>query len=136
MILIMVIVGDLIELTNEGQDYDDTETLKNSEHIPWTIQNESKIPVEIFSLYSINSGTITINDVHFELFDRIKKSEFSHVFVHIDHYEEMFILFFEPRYSSTVPIIFAIKPKIATYSIKLPSIISGCHSFPRASNTR
>jgi hypothetical protein len=93
--LIELSIVDLIELSVEEQDYDDVEVLKNLESIPWTIQNESKIPVEIFSLYSINSGTITINDVKFELFDKIKKSNFSHVFVHIDQYEEMFILFFE-----------------------------------------
>jgi len=93
--LIMVIVGDLIELTDEEQDSDNTKVLKNLENIPWTIQEESKIPVEIFSLYSINSGIVTINDVNFELFEQIKKSEFSHIFVHIDHFEEMFVLFFE-----------------------------------------
>ena len=88
--LIELSIVDLIELSVEEQDYDNVEVLKNLESIPWTIQNESKIPVEIFSLYSINSGTITINDVKFELFDKIKKSNFSHVFVHIDQYEEMF----------------------------------------------
>ena len=93
--MIMVVVGDLIELTDEEQDYDNAEILKNLENIPWTIHDESKIPVEIFSLYSINSGSVTINDVKFELFDQIKKSEFSHVFVYIDQYEEMFVLFFE-----------------------------------------
>jgi hypothetical protein len=91
----MVIVGDLIELSVKDQDSEDTKDFKNLENIPWTIQNGSKIPVEIFSLYSINSGTVIINDVKFELFDRLKKSDFSHVFVHIDQYEEMFILFFE-----------------------------------------
>ena len=91
----MVIVGDLIELTDDEQDADNIEVLKNLENIPWTIQDESKIPIEIFSLYSINSGTVTINDVKFDLFERIKKSEFSRVFVHMDQYEEMFILFFE-----------------------------------------
>ena len=95
MILIMVIVGDLIELTDEEQDSDNAKVLKNLENIPWTIQDNSKIPVEIFSLYSTDSGTVTINDVNFELFELLKKSEFSHIFVHIDHYEEMFILFFE-----------------------------------------
>ena len=93
--MIMVIVGDLIELTDEEQNSDNTKVLKNLENIPWTIHDKSKIPVEIFSLYSIKSGTVTINDVKFELFDQIKKSEFSHIFVHIEHYEEMFILFFE-----------------------------------------
>ena len=93
--MFMVVIGDLIEQTNDDQNSINTEVLQNLENIPWTIQNESKIPVEIFSLYSTNSGTITINDVHSELFERIKKSEFSHVFVHIDQYEEMFILFFE-----------------------------------------
>jgi hypothetical protein len=93
--LTMVIVGDLIELSDKEQDYDETTVLKNLENIPWTIQDESKMPVEIFSLYSTASGTVTINDVKFDLFDRIKKSEFSHVFVYIDKYEEMYILFFE-----------------------------------------
>ncbi|QLH04681.1 hypothetical protein C5F49_04670 [Nitrosopumilus oxyclinae] len=91
----MVIVGDLIELTDDGQDLENIEILNNFDNISWTIQDGTKIPVEIFSLYSTNSGAVTINDVNFELFDRIKKSNFSHVFVHIDHYEEMFILFFE-----------------------------------------
>ncbi len=91
----MVIVGDLIELFDEEQDSDNTTVFKNLESIPWTIHDECKILVEIFSLYSINSGIIVINDVHFELFDQVKKSEFSHIFVHIDQYEEMFILFFE-----------------------------------------
>lgn len=91
----MAIVGDLIELSVEEQDSDNVDVFKNMENIPWTIQNESRMPVEIFSLYSINSGTVMINDVKFELFDRLKKSDFSHVFVHIDQYEEMFILFFE-----------------------------------------
>jgi len=93
--LIMVIVGDLIELTDEEQDSDNAESLQNLENIPWTIHDNSNIPIEIFSLYSTGPGTVTINDVNFELFERIKKSEFSHIFVHIDHYEEMFILFFE-----------------------------------------
>ena len=93
--LIMVIVGDLIELTDEEQDSDNAESLQNLENIPWTIQDGSAIPVEIFSLYSTESGTVTINDVNFELFELLKKSKFSHIFVHIDHYEEMFILFFE-----------------------------------------
>lgn len=93
--LIMVIVGDLIELTVDGQDLENIKILNNFENISWTIQDGTKMPVEIFSLYSINSGAVTINDVNFELFDKIKKSNFSHVFVHIDHYEEMFILFFE-----------------------------------------
>jgi len=91
----MVIVGDLIELTDGEQGSENTNVLKKLENIPWTIEVDSKIPIEIFSLYSINSGTVTINDVNFELFDQIKKSEFSHIFVHIDHYEEMFVLFFE-----------------------------------------
>jgi len=91
----MVIVGDLIELTDEEQGSDNIEVLKNLENIPWTIQSESKIPVEIFSLYSTAFETVTINDVNYNLFDQIKKSEFSHVFVYIDQYEEMFILFFE-----------------------------------------
>lgn len=89
----MTIVGDLIELV-DGESGSSKE-IKDLEKIPWTIQNESKIPVEILSLYSINSETVTINDVHSETFDRIKKSEFSHVFVHVDQYEEMFVLFFE-----------------------------------------
>lgn len=93
--LIMVIVGDLIELPDKEQDSDETTVLKNLENIPWTIHGESNIPIEIFSLYSTASGTVTINDVEFHLFDQIKKSEFSHVFVYIDKYEEMFILFFE-----------------------------------------
>jgi len=93
--LIELSLVDLVELSLEEQDSDNVEVLKNLENIPWTIKNESKIPMEIFSLYSINSGTITINDVKFELFDRLKKSNFSHVFVHMDQYEEMFILFFE-----------------------------------------
>ena len=91
----MLIVGDLIELSDEEQDSDGTVVLKNLENIPWTIHGESNIPIEIFSLYSTASGTVTINDVQFHLFDQIKKSEFSHVFVYIDKYEEMFILFFE-----------------------------------------
>lgn len=33
--------------------------------------------------------------MNFDLFDKIKKSEFSHVFVYMNKYEEMFILFFE-----------------------------------------
>jgi len=91
----MVIVGDLIELTGKEHDSDDAQVLKNLENIPWTIQEDSKVPVEIFSLYYTNSGTVTINDVNFDVFDQIKKSEFSHVFVHMDKYEEMFVLFFE-----------------------------------------
>ena len=91
----MVIVGDLIELPDREQDFDESTVIKNLENIPWTIHDESNIPIEIFSLYSTASGTVTINDVQFYLFDQIKKSEFSHVFVYIDKYEEMFILFFE-----------------------------------------
>jgi len=91
----MAIVGDLIELSDEEQDSDNAEVLKNLENISWTINDKSKIPIDVFSLYSIASGTVTINDVKFDLFDRIKKSEFSHVFVHVDQYEEMFTLFFE-----------------------------------------
>jgi len=89
----MVVVGDLIEIVDKASG--NGKEIKDLEKIPWTIQSESKIPVEIFSLYSINSETVTINDVHSETFDQIKKSEFSHVFVHVDQYEEMFILFFE-----------------------------------------
>ena len=93
--LVMVIVGDLIELTDDAHDSGDVKVLKNLESIPWTIKKDSKVLIEIFSLYSTASGTVTINDVKYDLFDQIKKSEFSHVFVHIDQYEEMFILFFE-----------------------------------------
>ena len=93
--LFMVVVGDLIEQTGEEQDSGNADVFKNLENIPWTIQDGSKIPVEIFSLYSTASGTVTINDVKSDLFYEIKRSEFSHVFVHIDQYEEMFILFFE-----------------------------------------
>ncbi|MGY5144107.1 MAG: hypothetical protein ACW9XH_06460 [Candidatus Nitrosopumilus sp. bin_32a] len=89
----MVVVGDLIEIVDKVSD--NGKEIKDLEKIPWIIQSESKIPIEIFSLYSINSETVTINDVHSETFDQIKKSEFSHVFVHVDQYEEMFILFFE-----------------------------------------
>ena len=91
----MVIVGDLIELTKGKQDSDDVPVLKNLESIPWTIQEDAKIPIEIFSLYRVDFGTVTINDVNFDVFDKIKKSEFSHVFVYADKYEEMFVLFFE-----------------------------------------
>jgi len=91
----MVVVGDLIELTNEGHDSDNFDILKNLDNIPWKIRDGSKIPIEILSLYSTNSGTVTINDVSVDIFDALKKSAFSHIYVQIEIYEEMFILFFE-----------------------------------------
>ncbi len=51
--------------------------------------------MEIFSLYSVDSGMITINDVKNNMFKEITKSEISHVSSRIHVYEEMFILFFE-----------------------------------------
>jgi len=92
----MVIRGDLIELVDESNISDIiTEEIDNGENVPWKFNGDDPIPIEIFSLYSIDSGKITINDVKNDVFEEIRKSEFSHVSSRIHVYEEMFILFFE-----------------------------------------
>ena len=92
----MVIRGDLIELIDD-QNVSEiiTEGIDNGENISWKFNGDDPIPIEIFSLYSVDSGKITINDVKNDVFEEIKKSEFSHVSSRIHVYEEMFILFFE-----------------------------------------
>lgn len=91
----MTITGDLVELNNV---YDvpsfSRETIEH-EDLPWLINADSKIPIEIFSLYCIDSEIVQINDVNNEIFDMIKNSTFSRITAHIHDYEEMFILFFE-----------------------------------------
>jgi len=92
----MVIRGDLIELIDDNNVSDTiTEEIDNGKNIPWKFNGDDPIPIEIFSLYSVDSGTITINDVKNEVFEEIKKSEFSHISSRIHVYEVMFILFFE-----------------------------------------
>jgi len=92
----MVISGDLIELIDNNNDPDmKTEELDNVENVPWEFNGNEPIPMEVFSLYSVGSGMITINDVKNNIFDEIKKSEISHVSSRIHDGEEMFILFFE-----------------------------------------
>jgi hypothetical protein len=92
----MVICGDLIELIADNNDPDiKIEKIDNVENVPWQFNGDEPIPLEIFSLYSVDSGTITINDVKNDVFEEIKKSEISHVSPRIHVYEEMFILFFE-----------------------------------------
>ena len=92
----MVICGDLIELTDDNNVSDtNTEEIDNGENITWKFNGDDPIPIEIFSLYSVDSGKITINDVKNDVFEEIRKSEFSHVSSRIHVYEEMFILFFE-----------------------------------------
>ncbi len=92
----MVIRGDLIELIDDNDVTETkTEEIDNVDDIPWKFNSDEPIPVEIFSLYSVDTGTITINDVHNDVFEVIRKSDFSHVSARIHVYEEMFILFFE-----------------------------------------
>lgn len=92
----MTIRGDLVELTDDSNVSDTkTEDIDNIENISWKFNGDDPIPIEIFSLYSVDSGNITINDVKHDVFEEIKKSEFSHVSSRIHVYEEMFILFFE-----------------------------------------
>lgn len=92
----MVICGDLIELIPGNNDPDiKPEEIDNVENVPWKFIGDEPIPLEIFSLYSVDSGMITINDVKNNVFDEIKKSEISHVSSRIHANEEMFILFFE-----------------------------------------
>ncbi len=94
--LIMVIRGDLIEVINDNDISEiKTEEIDNVDVIPWKFNGDEPIPIEIFSLYSVDTGTITINDIHNDVFEIIKKSDFSHVSARIHVYEEMFILFFE-----------------------------------------
>lgn len=92
----MAIQGDLIELIDAKNvpEIIDGEP-SNVPDINWTFTGNEKIPIEVFSLYSVNSGIITINDVNYDVFEKIKKSNFSNVAPRIHVYEEMFILFFE-----------------------------------------
>ena len=91
----MTITGDLVELRNVCDvPSSSLETIEH-ENLPWLINPDSKIPIEIFSLYFINSEIVQINDVDNKIFDMIKNSTFSHVTAHIHDSEEMFILFFE-----------------------------------------
>jgi len=91
----VTITGDLVELSNVCEvPSSNLETIEH-EDLPWLINTSSKIPIEIFSLYFIDSGIVQINDVDNEIFDGIKNSTFSHITAHIHDYEEMFILFFE-----------------------------------------
>lgn len=92
----MVICGDLIELIDDNYNPDvKTEQIDNVENVPWVFNNNEPIPMEIFSLYSVDSGMIIINDVKNNIFDEIKKSDISHVSSRIHDNEEMFILLFE-----------------------------------------
>lgn len=91
----MTITGDLVELSNVSDvPSSSLETIEH-ENLSWLINTHSKIPVEIFSLYFIDSEIVQINDVNNEIFDMIKNSTFSHITAHIHDSEEMFILFFE-----------------------------------------
>ncbi|NNL37501.1 MAG: hypothetical protein HKP34_04255 [Nitrosopumilus sp.] len=67
----------------------------NVPSINWTFANNTKIPIEVFSLYSVKSGIISISDISYDVFEKIKKSNFSNVTARIHVYEEMLILFFE-----------------------------------------
>ena len=89
----MTIVGDLIELV-------ETNLIPSNEQIeiksiPWELNDEAKFPIETFSLYSIDSGIVTIQELKNQVFDGIEKSSFSRVSTHIHSHEELFILFFE-----------------------------------------
>ena len=89
----MVICGDLIELIDDDNNSDIE--IDNVEKVPWKFNGDEPIPLEIFSLYSVDSGMITINDVKNDVFEKIKKSDISHISSHIHVHEKMFILFFE-----------------------------------------
>ena len=90
----MVTQGDLTELINDDLQTK-SEEIHDVSHVPWKFNNDDPIPIEIFSLYSVDTGTITINDIHENVFEGIKKSNFSYISSRIHVYEEMFILFFE-----------------------------------------
>ena len=92
----MITRGDLIEII-DGNDVTEVKPKEIDEvdDIPWKFNGDEPIPIEIFSLYSVDTGTITINDIHNDVFEVIRKSDFSYVSARIHVYEEMFILFFE-----------------------------------------
>lgn len=91
----MTITGDLVELSDVYDVPSSGQQTTEHEDLPWLINTDSKIPIEIFSLYFINSEIVQINDVNNDIFDMIKHSTFSHITAHIHDHEEMFILFFE-----------------------------------------
>ena len=112
----MTITGDLVELSNAYDVPSSSQETIEHEDLPWLINIDSRIPIEIFSLYFINSEIVQIDDVdnkifdmiknstfsHItahnvdnKIFDMIKNSTFSHITAHIHDSEEMFILFFE-----------------------------------------
>jgi len=91
----VTITGDLVELSNVCDVPSSSQEIIEHENLPWLINADSKIPIEIFSLYFIDSEIVQINDVDNKIFDMIKNSTFSHITAHIHDSEEMFILFFE-----------------------------------------
>lgn len=46
-------------------------------------------------MYSIDSGKISVQDVDYDFFSKIKNSKFSHIYANIDKYKDMLVLFFE-----------------------------------------
>ena len=91
----MVVCGDLIESSIDHSETSlNTEQIEDMKNVSWTFK-DAKIPVELFSLYSVESDKVVINDVSSDLFHHIKNSKYSRISAHIHIYEEMFILFFE-----------------------------------------
>jgi len=89
----MVIYGDLTEIVNDDSITPPEE--KDLENIPWEFQENTKIPPETCSLYSIDTKKVTIDELSTKNFQHIEKSSFSHVTAHIYSYDELFVLFFE-----------------------------------------